>query len=920
MNILAWNCQGLGSSLTSSSLTTLCRKTRPTILFLSETKNMSSLVSQKLSSLYFHNFHLVDPRGLSGGLALAWSSSVSCVILDCAHFFIAVDVTFPQNINVTTIGVYLSCDWHERSQQLDFLSSFCASLSKPFIIFGDFNAILSNNEKISHSSWNASRSIQSFQSFVNQLSLFDFHPRGPFFTWTNKQTEEVQSRLDRFLASPCWMSMFPQGSVRHLDDLGSDHRAIAWFPSVPRDSHRQYFSYDVRWNKNEEVCNIVSSVWNNLHPIGSRMFIVQTKLQEVRRLLIQWARQGKTNSARRIGTLRQNIQELRNSYPVDWNRIRPLERELSSALAQEKIYWQQKSRQKWLLEGDCNTSYFHKVVSTRRSKNHIHTLHDPSGVPQSEESEKQKIATNFYQQLFSSEHPRGFILPPTIPGFPCKVTHSMNERLLAFLSDEEIRRSVFDMGPSQAPGPDGFTAAFFQNFWPIIKKDVCDAVRSFFHSGKLLKETNFTIISLIPKVDQPQNMRQLRPISLCQVFYKIISKILASRLGNILPSIIGAHQSGFVKNRRITDNVIIAHEVMHFLKTKKSGKAGFMALKLDMEKAYDRIEWAFLFKALSQLGFHPHFIHLIHECVTTTSYTVSINGFRHGSIKPTRGLRQGDPLSSLLFAICTEGFAGLINHALHQGTLKGVKIGRSTPVISHLFFADDSFLFLEVNEPTIRCVQDIFRSYQVMSGQKINLSKSAAFFSNNLPRPLASHYASMLGVGSIGVQDKYLGLPSLVPRSKRDMFRFVEDKLLEKLAGWKQSCLSPAGKETLIKTVASALPIYVMSCFRLPTSICRKLNSHLARFWWNGQNQSHPIHWLKWTDLCQSKMTGGLGFRSFDSFNQALLAKQCWHLISNSDSLAARILKGKYFPRTSFLKANLGSRPSWLWRSILHGR
>ncbi|CAN1325333.1 hypothetical protein LINPERPRIM_LOCUS33466 [Linum perenne] len=198
MNILAWNCQGLGSSLTSSSLKTLCRKTRPDILFLSETKNMSSLVSQKLSSLNFHNFQLVDPRGLSGGLALAWSSSVSCVVLDCAHFFIAVDVTFPQNINVTTIGVYLSCDWHERSQQLDFLSSFCASLSKPFIIFGDFNAILSNCEKISHSSWNASRSIQSFQNFVNQLSLFDFHP-GPFFTWTNKQDEQVQSRLDRFL-------------------------------------------------------------------------------------------------------------------------------------------------------------------------------------------------------------------------------------------------------------------------------------------------------------------------------------------------------------------------------------------------------------------------------------------------------------------------------------------------------------------------------------------------------------------------------------------------------------------------------------------------------------------------------------------------------------------------------------------------
>ncbi|CAN1189385.1 hypothetical protein LINPERHAP2_LOCUS39866, partial [Linum perenne] len=110
MSILAWNCQGLGSTLTVDSLKTLCRQTRPAILFLSETKNLSAVVSKKLCSLHFRNFHLVDPRGhsgLSGGLAFAWSESVTCAVLDCAHFFIAVSVIFPQNINVTIISVYL---------------------------------------------------------------------------------------------------------------------------------------------------------------------------------------------------------------------------------------------------------------------------------------------------------------------------------------------------------------------------------------------------------------------------------------------------------------------------------------------------------------------------------------------------------------------------------------------------------------------------------------------------------------------------------------------------------------------------------------------------------------------------------------------------------------------------------------------
>ncbi|CAN1272707.1 hypothetical protein LINPERPRIM_LOCUS14694 [Linum perenne] len=286
MNILAWNCQGLGSTLTKDSLKTLCLQTRPSIIFLFETKNFSSVVSQKLCSLQFRSFHLVEPHGLSGGLALAWSSAVVCVVLDCAHFFVAVDVTLPQNINIIVIGVYLSCNWHERKLQLNFLSFFCSSLSKPFILRGDFNTIHSNYEKFSQSNWNASRSINSFQSFVHQLSLHDFHPRGSPFTWTNKQTEEVQSRLDRFLASPSWMSLFPQGFVRHHSDLGSEHRAIVWLPSESQDVPKQYFSYDVRWNKNEEVRNIISTVWGNLHPVGSRMFIVQSKLQEIRRRLV----------------------------------------------------------------------------------------------------------------------------------------------------------------------------------------------------------------------------------------------------------------------------------------------------------------------------------------------------------------------------------------------------------------------------------------------------------------------------------------------------------------------------------------------------------------------------------------------------------------------------------------------------------
>ncbi|CAL1409682.1 unnamed protein product [Linum trigynum] len=177
--------------------------------------------------------------------------------------------------------------------------------------------------------------------------------------------------------------------------------------------------------------------------------------------------------------------------------------------------------------------------------------------------------------------------------------------------------------------------------------------------------------------------------------------------------------------------------------------------------------------------------------------------------------------------------------------------------------------------------------------------------------------AARLGVGAMGVQDRYLGLPSLISRSKSETFRFLEEKLLQKLQGWKQRHLSWAAKETLLKSVAAALPVYVMACFKLPVTLCHRLDKYMARFWWGGSTDR--IHWMSWRKLCRSKQEGGLGFRRFEQFNHALLAKIGWRLIQDPDSLLARIYKGKYYPHGTLLEATARSRPSWGWQSVLHG-
>jgi hypothetical protein len=213
------------------------------------------------------------------------------------------------------------------------------------------------------------------------------------------------------------------------------------------------------------------------------------------------------------------------------------------------------------------------------------------------------------------------------------------------------------------------------------------------------------------------------------------------------------------------------------MKTARSGRPGFMALKLDMSKAYDRVEWAFLKHIMIKMGFANQWVNLVLECISTVSFSILINGAPKGFFRPSRGLRQGDPLSPYLFLLCTEGLHGLITKAINDHVIRGISLNRGGPVISHLFFADDSLLFCRATRDDCEAILQILSIYEAASGQQVNRDKTKLFFSKSTPTSVTTELINLLGVPAIQEYEKYLRLPSFVGRSRKESFIQIKERI-----------------------------------------------------------------------------------------------------------------------------------------------
>ncbi|XP_019162021.1 PREDICTED: uncharacterized protein LOC109158590 [Ipomoea nil] len=590
-----------------------------------------------------------------------------------------------------------------------------------------------------------------------------------------------------------------------------------------------------------------------------------------------------------------------------------LKGELEEVLYQEELMWFQRSREEWIVSGDRNTKFYHAATMVRRARNKIRSLKDDTSEWINEGQQLQQHVHKFFSNLFREETPapREEAVRGRFPTLNSAAWRVFNRKVTI----DEVKTAVFDMNPMKAPGPDGYHAAFYQQMWDIVGASMFDMVEKAFETGKLQEHVNDTLLVLIPKVQMPETIKQFRPISLCNVSYKVITKTITNRLKFILPGLVGPFQSSFVPGRQITDNVLVFQEVMHTMRTKR-GKTGLMAIKIDLEKAYDRLSWKFINETLIDAGFESAWAGVIMECVQTANMSIVWNGTRLESFKPQRGVRQGDAMSPALFVLCMERLSQAITEEVANGAWKGIRLANSGPILSHLCFADDMVLFSEASVDQVAVIKGCLDRFCAASGQRVSLIKSQVFFSKNTSTDLAAEISTALNIPETKDLGRYLGVPSIHGRITQSTHGSLIERVAARLEGWKTKTLTFAGRVTLAKSVISAMPTYTMQSMWLPMGICDKLEGMIRRFIWGGDENTRKISLVRWDKVTQRKSTGGLGLRNLREVNSAFMAKLGWRMKTEPHSLWSQVLHNKYGALEDTRGAAQGRRASNAWRGM----
>ncbi|XP_056685457.1 uncharacterized protein [Spinacia oleracea] len=719
----------------------------------------------------------------------------------------------------------------------------------PWILCGDLNCVMSADERVGSIVRKAE--VEEIVDCMQECGMNDIKCVGNLFTWNNKQqgAARVFSKLDRIMGNVAWQNVYSSAEVCFMSEGQYDHcpSLLTVLPGVV--VGKKPFKYFTMWKNSLVFQDSVSAPWNTTF-VGSKMYIVTRKLKRVKSILKELNRVGFSDiqaaelsayqtmlSAQEAMHHNPNDQELADQELLATNEYR----------IKHKAYLEflkQKAKADWIKSGDENTALFHQSIKSRNVQNQVYTIHDMNGEWKDDPVAVSDDFVSYCKSLLGTTHvQRKSVIQQVVQVGPvCSGDHKAI--LSAPYTAEEVKEALFSIKGDKAPGPDGFGSHFYRDEWQVVGVDVTDAVLDVLHFGNLLKEVNHTAITLIPKTKCPRNVSDFRPISCSNTLYKCITKVLCGRLRRVLPDLILENQGGFVHGRFIVHNIMVVQDLVRQC-GRKSVKPSCL-MKIDLQKAYDTVDWDFLKEMLVCLEFPDQFIKLVMECVTTPMFSLMINGSMQGFFKSNRGLRQGDPMSPLLFVICMEYLSRVLQK------MSGLQHFQYHPrcgqlQLTHLCFADDLILCCKGDFPSIYLLLQAFKLFSDSSGLQANKAKSS-IYCYGMPENVVKRVLEVSGFSRSSLPFQHLGVPISSKRISAAQCGVLVEKMTARIRIWSFRNLSYTARDQLINSVLMSLHMYWAQIYILPKCVLNVLLWNVANIgkyvWSLATNQVNV--WTKW--------------------------------------------------------------------------
>ena len=563
-----------------------------------------------------------------------------------------------------------------KMQFLEELRSVRQSCSGMWMICGDFNIIYKAEDKSNGSLHR--RMMGRFRRLIDDLKLQELYLKGRRFTWSNERDSPTLERLDRFLVSDDWLEAFPNHDLSALSTECSDHAPLLLRTdcAIP---HFKRFRFENIWPRYPGYMEVVAEAWNAPLPCTDLdpFRILDIKLRATAKALKSWSAKHVGNVQLQLAIAKELV--LRFDFAQEHRALAPYELALRhkaklnclGLVSLQRTIVRQRSHITYLAEGDANTKFFHLQACHRSRKNYIESVRVGDARLVREE-EKAEAFFKHFDDLLGTECTRT-ALDFNFLGLPTIDTSLLD----VCFTEEEVWRTILEIPIDRAPGPDGFSGLFYRTAWSIIKPDIMRAFHALWSlDGRSLYLINQAYIVLLRKKGDASEISDYRPISLIHSF----TKVLATRLAPLMQQLVKPNQSAFIRERMIHENFIAVQLSAKLLHRNKRPCA---LMKVDIAKAFDTVSWSFLFLLLEHMGFSRRWINWISLLLSTASTRIILNGMPGRRICHARGLRQGDPLSPLLFVMAMEALNAMFRAADNLGLLE-VWTARSKSVLSSM--------------------------------------------------------------------------------------------------------------------------------------------------------------------------------------------------------------------------------------------